>query len=206
MLSCSCLDHLFLLVYNSAHFHWVYVTLHPLVTGFFKFFVHFTLHLFSHVCLFFPLFDGPAVPSLCVPRYPSMSPAPTHHLLCLRASPQRISADRLSILSSFTFPCCFDPGAVLICHVASNSHLCILLYIFHSLQPSSPVFRLKIQPLIASLSTILSFVTKNLLDQFVMVIYLFLVKITDIYDIAGIRNYPCVDCLDKVPFIEFRSC
>ena len=92
-----------------------------------------------------------------------------------------ISADKPSILNSFTVPCCFDPGAVLICHVADDSHLCIFQYIFLILQPSSSVFYLKIQPLITSLSTMHSFVTKSLLDQLAEIIYMFLVKVTNIH-------------------------
>ena len=74
-----------------------------------------------------------------------------------------ISADRFSILSSFTLSCCFNSGAVLICHVAGNSHLCILLHIFHTLQPTSSIFHLKIQSFITSLSTMHSFLRRAFL-------------------------------------------
>ena len=162
--------------------------------------------------LFFAFFDGPTVPSLCVPRYPSLSqhqlittihssPAYAHSHSVLIKYIIHISAVRLSIFSSCTLLCCFGLGAVLICHVGGNSHLCIILYIFHTLQPCSSVFQFKIQPLITSLFTMHYFVSESLLEQPLEVIYSFLVKFTDIHNIAGNWNYPCVDCLDKVSFI-----
>ena len=182
----------------------------PLVTGFSKSFVYFTLHFLFRVCLFSLL--SSMVQQYLLYLFPDIPPCPQHQLITIiHSSPAyanslsvlieyiiHISAVRLSIFCSCTLPCCFGLGAVLICHLGGNSHICILLYIFHTPQPCSSVFHFKIQPLITSLFTMHSFVTESLLEQPLEVIYLFLVKVTDIHNIAGNRNYPCFDCLDKV--------
>ena len=120
------------------------------MTGFFKSFVYFTLHLLSHVCLHPFLFL--MVHQYLLYVFPDILPCSLHQkITIIHSFPAyahchsvlikyiiHISVNILSTFSSFTLSCCFNPGAVSICYVAGNSHLYILTYfiLFSSLSPS----------------------------------------------------------------------
>ena len=70
----------------------------PTFTGFMLHFILSLLYILLYIFFpmyvsLFPLFNGPPVPFLCFPRYPSMSPVPAHHhhafLPCICTFPQR---------------------------------------------------------------------------------------------------------------------
>ena len=118
------------------------------MTGFFKSFVYFTLHLFFLFSMVQQYLLNVFLDVLPFPQHQFITiinsfPAYAHSHSVLIKYIIHISADSLSIFSSFTLPCCFDPEAVLTCDVACNSHLYIPVNIFYTLQRSSSVLSLR---------------------------------------------------------------